>query len=57
MKTLDQKIDSLKKGEQIEISSSNSITVSCERSTNGKQLRFVRTFADGSFNVFKKVNF
>ena len=54
---LDQRIDSLERGQSIILSYFNEITCTVERSGNGKILRFVRTFADGSFEVFRKVDF
>lgn len=50
-------INNLKPGQSIETSSFNNIVCSCERSGDGKTLRFVRTFPNGSFEVFRKVNF
>jgi len=57
MMEIDEKIDNLNPGEQLNISSYNGISVHVERSGDGKHLRFVRTFADGSFSVFKKCSF
>ena len=57
LKTLDEKIDNLKKSESIIISSGNGITCSVERSSNGKNVRFVRTFENGSFEVFRTSRF
>ena len=57
MTTLDSKIDNLKAGEQMQISSFNGITVHIERTTDGKRLKYVRTFQDGSFTVFNNVRF
>lgn len=55
---LDQKIDSLKIGGSVLISEGNGIKVTAERSAgDGKKLRFVRTFTDGSFTVFRTTNF
>lgn len=53
MKNLDEQITNLRPCEQLIISSFNNITVHVERSSNGKNLRYVRTFSDGSFSVFK----
>lgn len=55
MKTLDSIIDNLKPGFSEEISKGNGIVCSVEKSGDGKKLRFVRTFSDGSFVVFKTV--
>lgn len=52
---LDQKIDSLKNGQSVEISAYNGIVCTAEKSTDGKTIRFVRTYSDGSFTVFHKV--
>lgn len=50
-------IESLKPGESTLISKCNRIECYAERSGDGKTLRFVRTFPNGSFEVFRKVNF
>lgn len=57
MTTLNQKIESLKAGQLIVISQCNNITCSCERSGDGKTLRFVRTQSNGSFEVYKTTRF
>jgi len=51
---MDIKINNLKHGESITISFANGITCSVERSKN--KLRFVRTFANGSFEIFKTIS-
>ena len=50
--TADQKISALKPGQSVTISSGNGITVSAERSGNGKLLRIVRSDS-GGFSVIK----
>jgi hypothetical protein len=55
--TTDQKINNLKAGEEIIISSANGITCHAERTGNGKLIKYVRTFADGSFEVYNTVRF
>ena len=45
----------LKPGQSIKISECNGIVCSMERSGNGELIRYVRTFADGSWEVFKTV--
>jgi hypothetical protein len=57
MSTLDAKINRLKIGGSFIISTTNNIVCSVERSGDGKTLRFVRTFKDGSFNVFQETSF
>lgn len=57
MTNLDAKINNLLKGQSFIISKSNNIVCSVERSGDGKGLRFVRTFENGSFEVFKTVDF
>lgn len=53
MKTLDEKISSLKVGQSVRISTCNGITVTVERSSHENILRFVRTYPNGSWSVFK----
>jgi hypothetical protein len=53
---LDNKINSLKKGEEITISEGNGKRVTVERSCDGKKLRFVRHSENG-WKVFHTVNF
>ena len=55
MSSLDAKINNLEAGKSIIISTFNNIVCSVERTGDGKTLRFVRTFADGSFEVYKTV--
>ena len=50
-------ISNLKPTESIIISSCNGIECSVERSGDGVYLRYVRTFQNGSFEVFNKVKF
>lgn len=57
MSNLDLKISSLLAGQSLITSKSNSIICSVERSGDGKYLRFVRTFENGSFEVYKTVGF
>jgi len=57
MKTLDQKINSLQPTQSVVISKNEFASVSAERSSCGKILRFVRTFSNGSFKVFKEQSF
>jgi len=56
MKNLDSRIADLEPGRSIEISKSGDVTVSVERSGNGKEIRFVRQTKNG-FEVFKKSKF
>jgi hypothetical protein len=55
--TLDQRLNGLKKGESIITSEGNGITCTAERSTDGKVIRFVRTFSDGSWTVYHTSRF
>jgi hypothetical protein len=57
MSNLELKINSLLAGQSLVTSKSNSIICSVERSGDGKYLRFVRTFENGSFEVYKTVDF
>lgn len=57
MLSLDAKITNLEAGQSIVISTFNNIVCSVERTGDGKTLRFVRTFANGSFEVYKTVAF
>jgi len=57
MSNLAAKINSLSKGQSIIISSFNNIVCSVERTGDGKNLNFVRTFENGSFKVYKTVQF
>lgn len=57
MSSLDSKINHLLPSQAIVISEYNCIKCSVERTGNGKTLRFVRTFSNGSFEVFKTVAF
>jgi hypothetical protein len=57
MSNLDTKINSLKIGGSFIISATNNIVCSVERSGDGKTLRFVRTFENGSFKVFQETSF
>lgn len=55
--TLNEKINGLQKGQMLIISQGNGITCHVERSTKNRTLRYVRTYANGSFEVYKTVNF
>ena len=57
MSNLDSKINSLSAGQSMIISKFNNAVCSVERSGDGKKLRFVRTSENGSFEVFKIVDF
>jgi hypothetical protein len=57
MSSLDAKINNLEAGKSIIISTFNNIVCSVERTGDGKTLRFVRTFANGSFEVYNTVAF
>ena len=47
----------MRNGESKQISMGNDGSyVTVERSTDGKVIRYVRTFGDGSWEVFKTVN-
>ena len=45
----------IKPGQSIKISEFNGIVCTMERSGKGDVIRYVRTFADGSWEVFKTV--
>ena len=47
---------SIKPGQSVKISESNGIVCTMERSGKGDVIRYVRTFADGSWEVFKTAN-
>ncbi|MBK8720805.1 MAG: hypothetical protein IPL95_00530 [Saprospiraceae bacterium] len=53
MTNLNSKINNLLTGQSFITSQSNNITCSVERSGDGKKLRFIRTYENGSFEVFK----
>ena len=53
---IDEKINRLHPGQAFELSRSNGIVVTVERSGDGKRLRFVRQTKDG-FQVFRDVEF
>jgi len=57
MTNLDSKLNGLLAGQSFIISTFNNITCSAERTGDGKKLHFVRTFENGSFVVFKTVDF
>jgi hypothetical protein len=57
MSNLDHKINNLKSGDFFVLSSFSDIVCSVERSGDGKTLRFLRTFPDGSFKVFQESSF
>lgn len=57
MSNLDLKINSLKSGDSFIISAASNIVCSVERSGDGKTLRFVRTFENGSFVVYQETSF
>jgi hypothetical protein len=44
-------------GQSLVTSTSNNIICSVERSGDGKFLRFVRTYENGSFKVYRNVSF
>lgn len=50
--TAELKINSLQPGQSVVISKNEIAECSAERSTDGKVIRFVRTFPNGSWNVF-----
>jgi hypothetical protein len=50
--TTDSKINSLQPGQAVVISKNEVAECSAERSTDGKTIRFVRTFPNGSWVVF-----
>jgi hypothetical protein len=54
--TLDQVIDALKPGQEIQVSGDSNLWVTAERSGNGQWLRFVRHTRNG-FTVFKTTRF
>jgi hypothetical protein len=55
--TLDQKINSLKKGEQLQIGKSDKVKTLAERSSDGKELRFIREFNNGSWEIYHRCRF
>ncbi|HPH24092.1 MAG TPA: hypothetical protein PLW32_09425 [Chitinophagaceae bacterium] len=57
MSNLDFKINRLKSGDSFIISTASNIVCSVERSGDGKRLRFVRTFENGSFEVYLETSF
>lgn len=57
MSNLDAKINSLKSGSSFIISTVSNIVCSVERSGDGKKLRFIRTFENGSFEIFQETSF
>ena len=59
---MDARINNLNPGQSIEISNYNGIRVTCERSGNGKLVRFVRFTPndwckDGAWQVIRTRNF
>jgi len=50
--TTDLKINSLQPGQSVVISKNGFAECSAERSTDGKIIRFIRTFPNGSWVVF-----
>ena len=54
--TLQDKLDSLKPGQSIVISGNEAAYCSAEVSTDGKKMRFVRTFQNVSWEVFRTVS-
>lgn len=54
--SLDDKINNINPGREIELSRSNGIRVTAERSGDGKTIRFVRSTKEG-FVVFKTCNY
>ena len=57
MTNLDTKINNLLPGQSIITSQFNNIVCSVERSGSGKQLRFIRTYKNGSFEVYRTSDF
>ena len=57
MKTLNEKISNLKPSEILLLSEGNGIKCTAERSANGKDIRYVRTYSNGSWVVFHKTSF
>ena len=55
--TLEQRLAGLKKNEIIVTSQGNGITCTAERSSDGKVIRFVRTYSDGSWTVYHTSRF
>lgn len=53
---MDAKINNLKAGESIKLGGNDLVWTTCERSGDGKTLRFVRHTQNG-FEVFKTVKF
>jgi hypothetical protein len=54
---LESKISSLSPGQSVLMSELNDIICTAERSGDGQTLRFVRTYPDGSFEVYKVTKF
>lgn len=57
MTILDLKIRKLLPWDSIVISKTRKVENSVERSADGKKLRFVRTYPNGSFVVYKETGF
>jgi hypothetical protein len=57
MSNLDFQINNLLAGQSIISSKCNNIVCSIERSGDGKTLRFIRTYENGSFAVYRTVDF
>jgi hypothetical protein len=57
MSNLDSKISSLMAGQSLITSIPSNIICTVERSGDGNFLRFVRTYENGSFEVYKTVGF
>lgn len=50
---IDEKLNALRNGGTLIVSKCNSITVTAEKSGKGDVVRFVRTYANGSWEVFR----
>lgn len=57
MSNLDLEINNLLPGQSMIVSSYNKIFCSVERTGDGKTLRFIRTFENGSYEVYRTVAF
>ena len=55
--TTEQKINNLKPNQEVIISQAKGIICHAERTSDGKFIKYVRTFANGSFEVFHKERF
>jgi len=55
MTDFDSKVAKMRKNDEFILSQSSNIIVTVERSSDGKKLRFVKTYSNGSFIVVKEI--